>query len=81
MSETISFDLSTMTLGEVEVFEDLTGVPFDEAFQPGKPKAKAMRALAVINKRRTDPDYTWEQAGELIMSVDSTSPGPTEPAG
>lgn len=79
--EMLSIDLSTLTLGEIELFEELTGQPFDEAFQPGKPKAKAMRALAVISKRRTDPDFTWEQAGDLVMAVDSSPPDPTEPAG
>lgn len=79
--EALSIDLSSLTLGEIELFEDLTGLPFDEAFDPGKPKAKAMRALAVISKRRTDPDFTWEQSADLIMAVGSTPADPTEPAG
>ncbi len=80
MPESISIDLQSLTIAEVEEFEDMTGLPFDEAFGPGKPKAKPMRALVVISRRRTDPGFTWEQAGELVLNVNGEGPDPTKPA-
>ena len=77
--ELLSLDLSSFKVREIEAFEELSGIPFDEAFGSGKPKGKALRALATISKQRTDPDFTMEQAGELVINL--ATPDPTEAAG
>lgn len=77
--ELLELDLAGFKVREIEAFEELSGIPFDEAFLKGKPKGKALRALATIAKRRTDPSYTMEQAGELVINL--AEPDPTEAAG
>ena len=51
--------------------EDLTGLPFDALTDPDKPKGRMLQALAFISKRRENPDYTFEMAGELSISMES----------
>ena len=36
-----------------------------------------MQALAFISKRREDPDFTWEQAGELRINASAEKIDPT----
>jgi hypothetical protein len=80
MAEAFEVNLQDLTLAEIELFEELTGLPFDEAFAKGAPKAKALRGIAVVSKRRTEPDFTWEQAGDMVLNVSDAEPTPTEPA-
>jgi hypothetical protein len=37
-----------------------------------------LQALAYISKRREDPDFTWEMAGALKISTDSTPVDPSD---
>tara|TARA_R110000803_G_scaffold79437_1_gene145053 strand:+ start:2859 stop:3113 length:255 start_codon:yes stop_codon:yes gene_type:complete len=80
MTETfdqLDLDISDLTIAEIVIVEDLTGMPLDALGQPDKPKGKMMQALAYIVKRREDPDFTYEQAGEIRMTTTSSKPDPT----
>lgn len=76
----LEVDVNTMTLGEVETIEDLVGRSIDEAFKPGAPRARLLRALAFIAKRREDPSFKFEDTASLTLSdvgATSSTPDPT----
>lgn len=77
------FDLDSLTVEEVEILEEVTGVSMDEAFAPGRPKGRALRALAYISGRRADPEFTLEDAGKvrLALSGEAGRLDPPDPAG
>ena len=76
--ELFNIDVSDLTIAEVVEIEDRTGLPLDALGQADKPKGKMLQALAYIVKRRADPTYTWEQAGELRVSAAQSKPDPTD---
>lgn len=57
-------DITTLTLGDAEDIEDISGRSFDviaETLESGSmPPIKVMIALAYVFKRKTDPDVTIE---------------------
>ena len=74
--------LASMTLSEIEEFEDRAGICIDDVFDPGLPRGKSLRALAYLSRRRTDPEFTWEQAGELrVMTTAEERAADAVPAG
>ena len=77
-SDHFNIDINDLTIAEVVEIEDRTGLPLDALGQADKPKGKMLQALAYISKRREDPDFTWEMAGELKISTDSTPADPTD---
>jgi hypothetical protein len=77
-SEHFNIDINDLSIAEVVEIEDRTGLPLDALGQADKPKGRMLQALAYISKRREDPDFTWEMAGELKISTDSTPENPTD---
>ena len=71
-------DINSLTIAEVVEIEDRTGLPLDALGQADKPKGRMLQALAYISKRRDDPDFTWEMAGELKINPEQNDPGPTD---
>ena len=71
-------DINSLTIAEVVEIEDRTGMPLDALGQADKPKGRMLQALAYISKRREDPDFTWEMAGELKINPEQNDPGPTD---
>ena len=71
-------DINSLTIAEVGEIEDRTGMPLDALGQADKPKGRMLQALAWISKRREDPDFTWEMAGELKINPEQNDPGPTD---
>ena len=71
-----------MTLDELEQVEILAGAGIDELAKDGKPKTPLIKAVVCIVKRRTDPDFTLDQAGKLtVTQLDEVlSAGPTTAA-
>ena len=69
--EKITFNINDLTIAEIVTVEELTGLPFDALTDPDKPKGRMLQALAFISKRRENPDYTFEMAGELSISMES----------
>lgn len=62
------FDFESLTLNEVEQIELITGSSIDQLMDAGQPKGKAMKAIIFIMKKRTDPNFTIEQAGAMSMT-------------
>ena len=77
-AELFNIDINSLTIAEVVEIEDRTGMPLDALGQSDKPKGRMLQALAYISKRRDNPDYTWEMAGALKISTDSTPVDPSD---
>ena len=80
-AEHLDIDISDLTIAEVVEIEDLTGLPLDALGQADKPKGRMLQALAYISKRRDDPSFTFEQAGALKITTESSTPDPTDDGG
>ena len=76
--EHFNIDINDLTIGEIVEIEERTGLPLDALGQADKPKGKMLQALAYISKRRDNPDFTWEMAGDLKINTDSTPVDPTD---
>lgn len=61
----ISIDIDDLTVGEIEEIEDILETSFDSLSKEGAKKGKFMRAIAWVSVRRTNPDFTWEDAGNI----------------
>jgi hypothetical protein len=61
----IFVDLEQLTVNEIEQIEELTGEGIDIFGHAGTKKGKTLRAGGLVFMRRTDPSFTWEQAGNL----------------
>lgn len=82
MAETFLLDLDSLTLNEIIALEELTGEAMPsigELLTSGKPVGKTLRAIAYIVKRRENPEFTLEQAGDLVIDA-SVVPDPTKAA-
>jgi len=75
--ETLEFSLDDLTIGEICEIEELTGQPFDALNDPTKPKGRMLQAMAFISKRRTNPGFTFEDAGNIKISMNDDEVGPT----
>lgn len=62
-----NFDFQDLSLEEVELIENLIGVAIDEAFEDGKPKGKALKVFVWVMTKRTNPNYTIEEASKLSL--------------
>jgi hypothetical protein len=65
---TQNFDFESLTLNEVEQIELITGSSIDQMMDAGQPKGKALKAIIFTIKKRTDPNFTLEQAGSISMT-------------
>lgn len=63
----MTIDFDTMTLNEIEQIELLTGKSIDSIMDEGAPRGRVFKAIIYVFKKRTDPDFTFEQAGEFSM--------------
>lgn len=65
---TQTFDFETLTLNEVEQIELITGASIDQLMSDGMPKGKALKAIIFTIKKRTDPNFSLEQAGNIALA-------------
>lgn len=65
----LTIDLNDLRVHEIETIEEVIGTSIDEAFGAGAPRGKALRALGYVIKRRDNPDFTLEDAGNLRLSL------------
>jgi hypothetical protein len=63
----MTIDFDTMTLNEIEQIELLTGRSIDAIMDDGAPRGRVFKAIIYVFKKRTNPDFTFEQAGEFSM--------------
>jgi hypothetical protein len=68
MTNEQKFDFETLTLEEVETIELITGTSIDQIMDAGQPKGKALKAIIFIIKKRTDSNFTLEEAGRVKLS-------------
>lgn len=71
----MQFNLEDMTIGELVLFEEMTG---KGPTQLGNPGAKDLQALALIMLRRENPEATLEEASAIRLSDFTTEEDPTE---
>jgi hypothetical protein len=75
-----TFDFESLTLNEVEQIEMITGNSIDQLLDAGQAKGRAMKAIIFIMKKRIDPDFTLEQAGQISMTeANSLFAGQSDP--
>lgn len=61
-------NLNDLTIGDLEDFEDIVGVAFEDA-QAGRFRSiKAVKALVFLTMRRTNPDFTIEDARKFKIT-------------
>lgn len=75
----IELDIETMTIGEIESLEEITGSSWRNIDWENMP-TKVMRALAFIAGRRQRPDFTIEDAGNVTLASfirEKAAPAPT----
>jgi len=72
----ITVDMNSLTCGEIEDVETLSGLPIGHAMDPDKPAGKLWRAIACVVRRRTDPSFTWEQSASLKLFFGEDKPVP-----
>lgn len=77
-ADVLVIDLNDIRVREIEEIEELTGESFDawaSAFtDPSKPRGKALRLFAYIIKKRDNPEFTMEEAGDLRIVFDDANP-------
>jgi hypothetical protein len=67
----MQFDPNSLTLGEMETIEEITGRPIGlllASLGAGELSSKAMVAFIVVTQRRTNPDFTVDEAKALKLS-------------
>ena len=77
LNEVLALDPMDLTLGEMDLIEETTGMGFEEAYkslgEPG-PKAKVLMAMALVVKRRENPDVTMAEVKDLKIMVETPDP-------
>lgn len=63
----MEIDFNTMTLNEIEQIELITGRSIDAIMDDGAPRGRVFKAIIWVVRKRTDPNFTLEQAGEMSM--------------
>lgn len=61
-------NFETLTLEETETLEQLTGYSIDSLMDAGNPRGKVLKCFVWIIKKRTDPNYTIEQASKVTLA-------------
>lgn len=77
MSEELNISLDELTVAEIETIEEIVGLPIDRAFgdrDAPQPRGKVLRALGFVVKRRDNPDFTLEDAGNLVIRMSEPDP-------
>jgi hypothetical protein len=64
----MKIDFNALTLNEVEQIELLTGRNIDSIMSDDAPRGKTFKVIIWIVQKRTDPNFTLEQAGALSLT-------------
>jgi hypothetical protein len=59
------FDFETLTIGEVETIEHISGSPIDALMDDKALKGKSLKAVVFVIKKRENPAFTLEDAAQL----------------
>lgn len=60
-------DFNSMTLNEIELIEQLTGRNIDSIMTEDSPRGRSLKAIIFVFKKRTDPNFTFEKAGDYSL--------------
>lgn len=61
------FNVEDLTLGEVSLVEDLSGLPISAIADDAQPKGKALTALVFVMLKRENPAATYQDATEIPL--------------
>ncbi|MFD7257820.1 hypothetical protein [Streptomyces sp. NPDC059874] len=75
-SDVLSLSIDSLTLNEIEAIEDIIDGPLDGLAKPGAKKAKLLKAMAYVIKRRDNPEFTIEDAGNLRIELKAATANP-----
>lgn len=64
----MNIDVDSLTIGDLEDFEEAAGVSFMQAAESGSMSAKAMKALVWITQRKQDPSFSLDDARNVEVS-------------
>lgn len=67
MSENTKFEANKLVLGEVAKVEDLSGQSISVLGKEEAPKGLLLAAIAFVWKKRSQPDFTWNDALGLTL--------------
>ncbi|MFI7678566.1 hypothetical protein [Actinophytocola sp. NPDC049390] len=70
----VTVDMNDLTCSEIEQVEDLIDASIVSVMDPNGRQGKAMRALGFVVAKRTNPELTYEQAGDLRVFFKMPSP-------
>ncbi len=59
--------IDSLTLGEIAKVEELSGQSVNGLADDNAPKGKMLAAMAFVVKRRSDREFTWNDAMGLTM--------------
>jgi hypothetical protein len=77
--DVLSLNLESLTIDEIDAIEEIIDAPLDSLSKPGVRKAKLLKAMAYVIKKRDNPDFTIEDAGRLRLILKPATPAdPTE---
>lgn len=76
--DVIEIDLNHLTIDEIETIEDIVDAPIDSITNPNMRKAKLLKAVGFVIKRRTNPEFRLEDAGKLRVKFDVVPVDPTK---
>ena len=60
--------IDKLTLAEVAEVEDLAGQPFQAVTERAAMKGRLMQAIVYVLKRQENPDFTFDDAGQMTMA-------------
>jgi tRNA(Ser,Leu) C12 N-acetylase TAN1 len=66
-------DINHLTIDDIETIEDIIDGPIDTLQDPRTRKGKILRAIAFVVKRRTNPNFTLEMAGQLRIQLEESA--------
>ena len=78
-SNVLKVNADDLTLGEIELIEEVSGSPIGYMGQENKPQGKIMVAIAYVMGLRDNPDYTLDDARKMRIEVESPGNPPEQP--
>lgn len=72
-------DIQNLTMGEITQIENLSGKAFADMSDESAQKGALLTALAFVIKKRTDPNFTFQDAQKLTMADIEDMLAPEEP--
>ena len=64
--------MTKLTVGDIAEIEQISDLPFSALGDANTPKGKLMQAVAYVLKRKDNPAFTFEDAGQLSMDEINT---------